>query len=407
MLTKTSHRLAVMSVALGAVVPCVAVGSAAVGAAPRHPAAPARSKITSSSLTAVSVAPHSTTAFAYGTQSTVRSSSTYALRRRGTHWSKVGVKVPKNGTIYGVATGSPRSAWLVGDVLKGTTVGVLVEHSHGGAFKPVSTGLGRGQLLAAAASSPTNVWAVGDGLLTQTPLIVHSTGKKWKPLRDTKQVGYNYSAVSTSGPKNVWLLGDSTTGVVAAVWNGHKLRTMSIPVPSGASVNHIATTSAHNTWVSGSTVVGTKVQHERVFTEHWNGHKWTVVKTPAIGYGTLQSSLSAAGSHAYIAGYSYPKAGLTDSVLIMRFNAGRWRVAAAASPGRMSTLGSISVSTKGGAAVGAWSLRGVCGVAHPTPFKPLVENLSGSSWHQAAAPNFRVGATRVVLSPSRPDVPSC
>jgi hypothetical protein len=403
MLTKASHRLVLASAALGVLVPCVVSGSAAVGAAPRHPAAPAGSTITSSMLTAVSVAPHSTTAFAYGTQSTSTSSSTYALRRRGTHWSKVPVKVPKNGTIYGLATASPRSAWLIGSVFSGASVHVLVEHSTGGGFKPAKTGLKQGQLLAASASSPSNVWAVGDGLSSQTPLIVHSNGKRWKVLRDTKQTGYNYSEVSTSGPKNVWLLGSSATTVVAARWNGHALRTRTVPVPGGASVSRIATTSPNSTWVSGTVPVGT---HTRVFTEHWNGHKWKVVRTPAIGAGTVSNSLSATGPRAYVAGYVLAKSGLTTSAFVMRYSGAKWRLVPTASPGHQSSLSSISTSTKGGAAVGSWSLRGTC-VAHPTPFEALALNLSGSSWHQAAAPRFRVGAMRVLSSPSRPGVPAC
>jgi hypothetical protein len=396
MVTLASHRQVAAVLACGAIAASVESASVAVGAAPRAQEV-AASKATLSSVTAVSVAPHSTTAYAFGTLNTRTGTSTYALRRHGARWTRVPVKVPAHGVIHGIAAASPRSAWLVGDGFARGTVRMLVEHSTGGGFKPVKAGLGRGELVAVSASAPTNVWAVGEGLATSTPLIVHSNGKKWKILRDPKQSGFDFN-VSTSGPGNVWFLGSEPHGLVAVRWNGHKFRTRRIHVPIGATATNIATSGAHNTWVSGSIEVGPTAEHRRVFTEHWNGHRWRVVKTPAIGYNTSGNSLSAVGSRAYIAGTSSPKSGMTSTAFVMRFSSGKWRISQCAAPGGASLLAGISVSSKGGAAVGSWSLNALSG-AEP---KPLLENLTGLSWEQAAAPKLRVGATRVMLGPSRP-----
>jgi hypothetical protein len=377
-----------------------AASAATVSAASPAKAHP-QAKIITATLTAVSVAPHSTTAYAYGTQSTAKASTTYALRRSGTHWSKQSLKLSKTAAVYALAAGSPKSAWLVGDIYDTAAVvtHVLIEHSSGHGFKPQATKVKQGQLLAVSASSASNAWAIGDGLASSTPLIMHWNGKKWQQMPDTKQTGFNYNAVSTSSPTNVWMLGSSTTGLVATVWNGHKLTVHKITLPSGASINRIATTSAKNTWVSGTVVAGV---HNRAFVERWDGKKWKVVKVPGVGYQTQPQALAASGSHAYLAGYSYPKSGLSTSAFVLRYSGGKWTSESVARPGKFSYLSSISVSSKGGAAVGSWSLRGQCGVKHPTPNLPLVENLGGSSWHKGSAPLIRFGIATLRVPDANP-----
>jgi hypothetical protein len=151
---------------------------------------------------------------------------------------------------------------------------------------------------------------------------------------------------------------------------------------------------------------GTSVQHTRPFTEHWNGKKWSVIKGPQLGSSSQTSGLSASGSHAYLAGYDYPKSGLTDTAFVLRYAGGKWKLEKTASPGHISTLSSISVSSRSGAAVGTWSVNGECGVKHPTPFQPLVENLSGSSWHKGSAPLIRSGMATSRVS-ATPLIPAC
>lgn len=409
MLTSLARRAALVSIASGLVVAAVASGSAASGAT-RHPAAHSNAKITTASLSAVSVAPHSTTAFALGMQSTNAGSTPYALRRSGSHWSKVTVKLPSPVTsdqLFDVAAGSPHSAWIVGDVFGGTSDTTLIEHSTGGGFKPEKTSIGQGQFLSVSASSASNAWAVGDGLPTSTPLIAHWNGHKWAVLKDTKQTGFNDSEVSTSSAKNVWILGTDVKGVVVTFWNGHKFKVMQLTLPAGASVNRIATTSSKNTWVAGSISVGTTTLHPQPFTEHWNGKKWSRVKVASPGYYAQTSALSASGSHAYLAGTSSAKTGTVSSAFVLVYSGGKWRNGHAASPGHSSQLNAISVSSAGGAAVGQWSRNGECGVAHPTPFVPLAENLGGSSWHKVSAPLVRYGVATLRRPDALPRVPAC
>jgi hypothetical protein len=407
MLTSVARRVALVSVASGLVVAAVAFGSAPVGAVSHPAAAHPNAKITTASLSKVSVAPHSTTAWAFGSQSTAKFvTSYYALRRSGGHLSKEPVKAPASSQFFSLAAGSPKSVWLVGDFVKGTTPETLIEHSTGGGFKRLKTKLGVGQLVSICASSPSNAWAVGDGRTAPGPYIVHWNGKAWKVVRETKQVGVSFNSVSASSPRNVWMLGNGPAGSVAGVWNGHRLSVKPIPVPTGSSLTAIATTSAKSTWVVGTSSVGTTTVHQDTFTEHWNGRKWKVVKAPSPAYYSSPTAVAAAGSRVYLTGTATPKSGLKYGPYILRFAGGKWKKVPSASPGRQSQLTSISVSSKGGTAVGNWSVRGQC-VTHPSPVLPLVENLAGSSWHQASAPKFRSGGARLRMDSSAPDIPSC
>jgi hypothetical protein len=398
-----------VSVASGLVVAGVAAGSAPVGAAPRHEAAAAalaKGTIVTASLVAVSEAPHSSVAWAYGTGSTAKGVGTlYALRRSGGHWAKKSMKAPKDYQLFGIAAGSPRSVWIVGNTTTGATVHSLVEHSSGGGFKPFKTSIGKGQLLSVSASSASNAWAVGDGLLSAAgPLIAHWNGKSWKRVSETSLAGDSFSLVSVSSPNNVWFYGTSATGNVIGVWNGHKL-TVTAFTPPGPLAS-ISTTSAKNAWGVGIVVIGTSGR-SRLFADHWNGKKWTATKLPTIGHSDSGPTVSAAGSRVSIGAMETSKSGLDTAAIAFRYAGGKWKSAPTASPGHQSQISSISLSTKGGAAVGSWSVRGPCGFKHPTLPLPFAESLVGTSWRQNSVAKFRFGLAHLRMAGFAPSVASC
>jgi hypothetical protein len=382
----------------------VAVGSAPVGATPVQGSASTSAAIVDATLNAVSVAPNSTAAWAFGGQSTTKRTTEYALRRVGSSWKKEPLKVPA-GTVqlFSIAAGSAKSAWIVGNSYKNsTTVETLIEHSTGGGFKPYKTGLGVGQLLAASASSASNVWAIGDGRTNPGPYIVHWNGHAWKALNEAKLVGYSFSLVSASSPTNVWFLGNGPSGEVTGVWNGHTLVTTPFVPPAGDSFVSMATTSAHSTWLAGNVTETSGAL--RVIVDHWNGKKWTIVKVPQPAFHSNATAVAAAGSKVYVLGTASSKSYASEAVYVLRYSGGHWAKARTASPGKITELGSISASTKYAAAVGYWSVRGQCGVKHPTPNLPLVDSLSGSSFKQVTVPKMRAATARLR---SVPAVPSC
>jgi hypothetical protein len=386
------RRLALISVASSVAVSAVALGSAPVGATPQHPALRASAAVTTANLMSVAVAPRSSTAWAMGGEGTQSVGDYYALRRTGNHWSKVAMSGTSTAKVqlFAVAAGSPRSAWIVGNVITASQPATLIEHSTGGAFTPVKTTLGEGQLLSASASSPSNVWATGDGRTAPGPYIVHWNGKTWKVLPTPKLTGYSFRSVSASSASNVWFLGSGPKGLpAAAVWNGHKLRVMTVHVPASTSLGFVATTGPKNTWAVGSRLVDTNTSpRDHIFTEHWNGKSWKAVSAPTPTFTAESQGVAAAGSRVYLAGTGQAQDRSTLKAFILRFAGGKWKVVPSADHGALTQLNAIGVSTKGGAAVGYSNLRGSSAV-HPTQNQAFVENLIGTSWHLGSAPKFR------------------
>jgi hypothetical protein len=397
------RRVALVSLAAGLVVAGVALGSAPVGAAPQHTAIPPRAAVTQAALSHVTVAPHSTKAWAIGSQYTKKGvSSSYALRRVGSHWSKVGIKIAGTSpSLEGLAAGSAKSVWLVGESLTSSGYKGFVLHSKGSGFKPMKVkALALGSNLSSvSASSASNAWAVGTS--TTGALVLHYNGHKWAAVKiPTAMASPAPNQVSTSSPSNVWL----SSGATVLHWNGHKFSEVPLMLPTEAGVSTITTGSAKNVWLAG-TITTTRT---KTFILHGNGHKWTRVKSPSPFYSSYISSIATAGSHAYVVGYGSGKTftnGLTEKSFALRFAGGKWHTEKVAQRGKYTTLVSVGVSSKLAEAVGTWSSQPNC----TAKFKqePLAETLSGGSWHLSPTPKIHASLNHLRLVPARPNRPAC
>jgi hypothetical protein len=381
----------------------VAIGPA--GAKPMGPAAPAKSKIVSSALAGVAVAPHSTVGFAFGTHATLTTNSIFATKRKGGHWKSLPIKKPNGSTTYsGIAAGAPNSAWIVGTTYDQTTNSPLIQHSTGSGFKPMKNHLGSGSLSDVAAASKSSAWVVG-ATSSSTALAARWNGHKWSKVKAPSTPGLVLSHVSMSSAKNVWILGSGSSGPVVGHWNGHRLTFKSLKVPAEVNPSDIATASAKSTWVVGTKAVGTTGKLVP-FTTHWNGHSWKAVSAPSPGFRSQPNSVSMAGSKAFLAGQDVSKKGTTFTPFALRFAGGKWHTVKTVKRGKQSEFRSVAVSSKLVVAVGDWSLRGQC-VTNPTPVNPLLEELRGSSFGTSPTPHLRPAARATRAGWYTPDVPSC
>jgi hypothetical protein len=181
---------------------------------------------------------------------------------------------------------------------------------------------------------------------------------------------------------------------------------MALSLPTDGTILDLATTSAHSTWLLGEVLTGTGVkQRESTLTMHWNGKGWKTVPAPSPGVSTLPTSISAAGSRVFVSGIASSKSA-QSATFILRFTGGKWHKESAPSPGKTSELHSISVSSKSGAAVGEWSVHGIC-TAHSSPFLALTLNLTGSSWRQESVAKFRTAIAHRRRLAAAPAVGSC
>jgi hypothetical protein len=380
MTTRQTSRLLIPVVAV--LVVAGGAGTEAMGAPTDHSDLPSLASFSAATVAAVTEAPHSSMAWAIGTGETAaQTASNYALRRVGNVWHKKVISAPADTTLLSVAAGSPTSVWAVGNDFSGDTMEALVEHSTGGAFRPMSTHLGPGQLISVSASSPSDAWAVGDARTGPAQFIVHWNGRSWKELSEPQITGAPFQSVSASSPTNVWFLGDGFTGPVVARWNGRKMIEHPLHLPSGTTVSAITTTGANDAWAVGTSTVGGNRLHTRNVTEHWNGRRWRAVAAPNPGYFIDQQSISAAGSRLYVSETVAPMSMTTSKAAILSYARGKWKTVSLAAPGPQTTVSSLSVSTRGAAAVGTWTTTG--SGENELLDRPFAETLSGKVWRLA------------------------
>jgi hypothetical protein len=127
--------------------------------------------------------------------------------------------------LYGVAATSLTDAWAVGEYYKGTGNRTLVEHWNGSAWKaqrsPNPGGSNSENSLAGvAAASPADAWAVGDyfGRRADRTLVEHWNGIAWTVQR-TPNAGRSttenvLSGVAATSPTNVWAVGHRSKRVL-------------------------------------------------------------------------------------------------------------------------------------------------------------------------------------------------
>jgi hypothetical protein len=149
-------------------------------------------------------------------------------------------------------------------------VGGVVLHWDGTAWSSV-TGAGTTDIWSIWASGPSDVWFVGTG-----GVVLRWNGA----ALSAGTVGGNaLQSVSGTGPTDVWVTGDSANArhLTSAGWN-----TLT-PGVGTSSLQAVLAVGPSDVWVSDATP-GKE-------TAHWNGSKWTTVKsTPGIW--TSMSALS-------------------------------------------------------------------------------------------------------------------
>jgi hypothetical protein len=365
--------------------------SASAATAPVHAAAAAASS-RFASLAAIAVAPHSTTAFAFGRHGNATTSAPYALRHHGNRWSTLKMANPADSFVTAIAAGSKSRAWLVGtEFPSGGSQLPFIESLKGSRFTHTKTKkLGTGNLVAAAASSAKNAWAVGD-TLTGTAKVAHFNGKKWSSVKVPGTMS-ELTAVSTTGKKNVWAITNVGGAPASAHFNGKKWSVTPIAA-AGTNVTSIATTSSKKAVAVGyHFVIKGKTEVLRPLTFRLAHKKWTSSAAPFSLQGALLESVTVLGKHGYAVGEN-AAANQNSTPLVLRLSRGKWKSEHVAKRGHASSLVSVGMSSKFAAAAGQWAIHPQC-TANSTPPHAFIESPHGSAWGQAVAPDAITTASR-------------
>jgi len=228
--------------------------------------------------------------------SSTRHYLTLAERWNGTAWSLTATKNPSSDEwLNGVAAVAPSNVWAVGFQNNSTWAAnlTLIEHFSGNAWSTVTSpnpSSGFNELWGAYAASATDVWAVGDASTAggERTLIEHWNGTSWTVIPSLDASSYdNLHRVFGSSSTDVWAVGtayNASTSAAAPLvehWNGVKWSIVPSPALGDSYLRGGWATSPSDAWIVGEWdgPAPTYTPHQLVY--HWNGSGWTSVARPA------------------------------------------------------------------------------------------------------------------------------
>jgi hypothetical protein len=242
-------------------------------------------------------------------------------------------------------------------------------------------------LQAASASSPSDIWAVGQS-------TIHYNGTSWTAFPAPMIGGNNTSflgGVVDISPTLAWAAGTVNIGLanpgqVIEQWNGTAWSVY--PGPQFAagdqpSIFGMASTSADDIWAVGDLLEDGGQILTGLF-EHWNGQEWTYT-TGGPGVPILSAASADATGDAWAVGYNEDIID-EDATLAMHWNGTSWRSVSTPNVGQ----GNNQLN-----AVIALAPNNVWAAGLSTPVAPpqsaatltLIEHYDGTSWSVVPSPN--------------------
>src|SRR6266704_85564 len=213
----------------------------------------------------------------------------------GSSWSVVTSPNPGSiyNTLYGVTVISAANVWAVGYYVNTTGVTqTLIEHWNGSSWSVMQSpnpGYSSDHLNGVAAVSTSDVWAVGNGKTSSgKTLIEHWNGSSWSVVTSPSPgSGGDLRAVAAVSAGNVWAVGyyspnSSSIQTLVERWNGTSWQVVkSANIGTSPTFSAVAAVSAHDIWAVGSYHNPNSNEFFQTLTEHWNGTKWSIVKSPS------------------------------------------------------------------------------------------------------------------------------
>jgi len=297
--------------------------------------------------------------------------------------------------LVAVAASSASNAWAVGSYKRDGAELTLTEHWNGSRWtivpSPSPGGSTAQSLLHGVAVRSGQAWAVGYTQIGKArhTLTEHWNGSAWKLVPSPNPGGTSgvsqLSAVAYSSRSRAWAVGYSSAGGVDQAmierWNGASWKVVNSPTLPGSSLQGISVVSPSDAWAVGD--VGTGPGQSQTVIEHWNGASWSRVPSPNPGT-TLQNldSVSAvSASDVWAAGY-YSYSGQIQT-LTEHWTGGSWALVPSPDVGggtNYNELGGVTAVSSSR----AWAV-GYYGAGNAYHTLTLIWN--GSYWNYVASPN--------------------
>jgi hypothetical protein len=250
------------------------------------------------------------------------------------------------------------------------------------------------------ALSPTDAWAVGATYDANSgrfhTLAEHWNGSTWTVVSTPNPgpLGQQLVAVAANSTSDVWAVGQfkiNTSGVAATLtehWNGSTWT--AVPSPNVAGTNSsgldgVVANGKKNVMASGAFNCNTGIC--QTLTERWNGTKWKIIPSPNVNSNSnpLNTITSNGANDVWALGDYYT--GTTFNTLAEHWNGSAWSIVPSANMGFTALIGSAAVNTNDVWAVGEWQ--------NGSFFNPYSMNWNGTSWSSVAVPT--VGSNGSIL----------
>src|SRR5580704_5819807 len=251
-------------------------------------------------------------------------------------------------------------------------------------------------LLAASASSPNDIWAVGQS-------TIHFDGTKWTAFPAPFIKGMNTASLTgvvDVSPTLAWAVGNENNNgqslfqQVIEQWDGKKWSLFpnpKFPPNSEAILFAMASTSANDIWAVGDFLQIDKNLDFNLF-EHWDGNTWTAttVRVTKSPFESLSGASADATNDAWAVGFSTPQkpANAASLTLILHWDGTSWKVVQSPNVGPKTQFQSNTLlGLTANSANDIWAFGFYLEPDGSEQQKTLLLHWDGSSWKIAPSPN--------------------
>jgi hypothetical protein len=327
----------------------------------------------------------------------------------GASWSIVAS--PDKGTssnyLFSVSCVSAGACTAVGGYINKSSVErTLVESLDGGNWSIVASpnsGKSSNFLLGVSCVAVTRCMAAGayydvgaDSLL---PLIASWDGATWSILTSPiKGTGGRLAGVSCVSAHSCTTVGfflssnDLVGETLIESWNGTSWAIMDSPNPPEVLSDELSAVSCVS--ASDCTAVGSYSDaggNDRTLVEHWNGTRWSIVRSPNEGMSAGLAAVSCVSATACTAVGSYLNSDGLSRTLIESWNGSKWSIVP--SPNNPNFIHDY---LSGVSCVSAHACTTVGAVSSFSGIATLIESWNGTKWSIVASPNNGKSSLRSV-----------
>jgi hypothetical protein len=205
-------------------------------------------------------------------------------------------------------------AWVFGGTNPGGAGSPAAEHWNGTRWQssPLPSGLSD-FIVAADASSASNVWAVGDGY------ALRWNGTKWSVMKKWPQSG-QLTSVAAISPADVWVFGASPFSGEFSLGAWHfNGRAWIRATGLASSIYRASAVARHDIWAITAGPRGGAVAH-------YNGHAWQWVRSAAAALANTQLDdvLAVSRTSVWVSGTS-PANGANGRLVLAHWDGSRWK----------------------------------------------------------------------------------